>query len=127
MALIRQFTTNFLAPPTWCCQYGQGVDGSLKLYPIPDQNYPMIWDCLCLPSDLQSDLDYEAIPAPWTRAVPYYAAHLTLLSQSARVPQLKGLADSYFNEKTGGLFNTMMKRARAFSQPGYTSSFYGRV
>ncbi len=35
-ALVRQFTTNFLAPPTWCCQYGQGVDGSLKLYPIPD-------------------------------------------------------------------------------------------
>ncbi len=87
----------------------------------------MIWDCLCLPSDLSSDYDLEVIPKPWTKAVPYYAAHLALLSQSAKVPQFKGLADSYYNERTGGLFGSMMRRARAFSEPGYTSSHYGRV
>jgi hypothetical protein len=127
MAVIRQWTTNFLAPPEWCCQQGQGVAGSLRLYPIPDQPYPMIWDALCLPQDLLDDTSQEVIPDPWRRAVPYYAAHLALLSRSATVPQLMPLAMRYYNEEKGGLFNNMMARARAFSQPGYTSSFYWRV
>lgn len=127
MAEVRQWTTNFLAPPQYCCQQGQGTAGSLRLYPIPDQPYPMIWDTLCLPQDLLDDTSQEVIPDPWRRAVPYYAAHLALLSQSARVPQMVGLADRYYNEKTGGLFNNMMVRARAFSQPGYTSSYYWRI
>lgn len=126
MALSRQWTTNFFAPPEICTQEGQGTNGSLRLYPIPDQEYPMIWDCLCLPLPLIDDETYEPIPEPWTKAVPYYAAHLCLLSQAAKVPQFFNLSQAYFNEKTGGLFNTAMVRARAFSQPGAVGSFYGR-
>lgn len=126
MALIRQFTTNFLAPPVWAAKVGQGTMGSFMLYPIPDTNYPMLFDCIFLPMDLDDDLQFEPIPKPWTKAVPYYAAHLALLSQAAKVPQLLPLANQYFNEKTGGLFGTMMRRARAFSDPGWSTSFYGR-
>jgi hypothetical protein len=127
MALTRQWTTNFFAPPEVVCQQGQGTSGSLRIYPIPDQPYPMIWDTLCLPQDLIDDTSYEPIPQPWRRAVPYYAAHLALLARAAQIPQLFNLSQAYFNEKTGGLFNTAMTRARAFSQPGAIGSFYGRI
>lgn len=126
-AIIRQYVASFYAPPVWCAQFGQGVDGSYKLYPLPDQAYSMSVDCLCLPSDLTDDTGYEAIPQPWRRAVPYFAAHLTLLSKSAEIPQMLPLANTYFNERTGGLFQVEMRRARAFAQPGYASSWYGRV
>lgn len=126
-AMIRQYVASFFAPPVWACQFGQGVAGSFKMYPIPDQAYQMQWDCLCLPSDLEDDTSFEAIPEPWTKAVPFYAAHLALLSRAAEIPALMPLAFRYFNEKDGGLFGVHMRRARAFSQPGRVSSFYGRV
>ena len=31
---------------------------------------------LCLPSNLETNNDYEALPAPWTDAVAYFAAKL---------------------------------------------------
>jgi hypothetical protein len=127
MALIRQYVASFYAPPVWCTQFGQGVDGSYKLYPLPDQAYPVSVDCMCLPTELTDDTTYEAIPAPWRHAVPFYAAHLCLLAKAAEIPQMLPLASTYFNEKTGGLFNVAMRRARAFAQPGYASSYYGRV
>jgi hypothetical protein len=126
-ALIRQYVASFYAPPVWCCQFGQGIDGTYKLYPLPDQPYSQSVDCICLPFDLFDDTTYEAIPQPWRHAVPFYAAHLCLLSKAAEVPQMLPLASTYFNEKSGGLFQVAMRRARAFSQPGYASSYYGRV
>lgn len=126
-ALIRQYVASFYAPPVWTCQFGQGTNGSIKAYPLADQAYQMQWDALCLPEDLIDDTTFEAIPEPWTKAVPFYAAHLALLARAAEIPQLMPLAMSYFNERTGGLFMVHMRRARAFSQPGQVSSFYGRV
>ena len=126
-ALIRQYVSTFFAPPSFGCQVGQGVDGTIHMYPLPDQQYQMQWDACCLPLDLTTDQDYEAIPDPWRHAVPYFAAHLALLGRASEVPQMLPLCSTYFNEKTGGLFVTHMKRARAFSNPGRVSSFYGRV
>lgn len=126
-ALIRQYVSTFYAPPVWACQFGQGVDGSVHVYPTPDQSYAWTWDCCCLPSDLEDDQSPEAIPDPWRAAVPYWAAHIALLSRAAQIPQLLPLAMRYWNEKDGGMFQAMMRRARAFSAPGRISSMYGRV
>lgn len=125
-ALVRSYTSgNFLYTPFWFSQFGQGDAGSLYLYPEPDQTYPVEWDCLCLPKDLVSDQDYEAIPRPWTDAVPYYAAWLALSSTAD--PARIGLADRYWNpSKNTGIFQAMMVRARAFSMPSKVSSWYGR-
>lgn len=62
-------------PRVWT-QYGQGAMGSIYLFPVPSGTYSMDWDCVCIPADLASDSDPEAIPYPWTEAVPYYAAML---------------------------------------------------
>lgn len=79
-AMIRQYTGGtYQYVPTFGAQFGQGVGGSFYVYPLPSQTYQMEWDCLCLPSDLISDRDVEALPEPWTDAVPYFAAHLACL------------------------------------------------
>lgn len=65
--------------PSMGSQYGQGVEGSFYFYPLPSQTYQVEYDCQCLPIDLINNLSVEAIPAPWTDAVVYFAAHLAML------------------------------------------------
>lgn len=59
-------------------QFGFGDNGSIYLYPIPSQAWEMDWDCVCLPIaiDNSSTAAQDAIPYPWSEAVPYYAAYL---------------------------------------------------
>lgn len=71
---IRQYPRSYYYVPTMGSQFGQGAAGSLYLYPIASQAYQMEWDCTFLPADLNSNLDAEAIPLPWTDAVPMLAA-----------------------------------------------------
>lgn len=74
-AMIRQYPFQYQYVPTFCSQFGQGVDGSIYVYPLPSQTYQMEWDCQCLPSDLIQDGSPEALPDPWTDAVPYMACY----------------------------------------------------
>lgn len=126
-SLIKQYVQQFQAPPVYGCQFGQGVDGTIHLFPRPNQAYQMVWDVSCLPIDLEDDLSVEAIPDPWRNAVQFYAAHLALLSKASIQPAYMPLAGTYFNNKDGGLFGVHMRRARAFSQPMLTSTMYGRL
>lgn len=78
-ALIRSYPQQYYYVPTVMSQYGQGTAGSMYLYPLPNALYQWEADCLCLPTDLYDDEDYEALPEPWTDAVPYFAAHMSYL------------------------------------------------
>lgn len=78
-SMIRQYPRQYYYVPIMGSQFGQGANGSFYFYPVASQAYQTEWDCGCLPSDLTSDLDPEAIPLPWTDAVPYFAAHLAFL------------------------------------------------
>jgi hypothetical protein len=114
----RRYTNGqWLGQPRWWARYGQGDQGTVYLYPLPDQKYQMQWDCYVLPQDLIDDGSPELIPNPWRDAVPIYAAYLACLSMAYTRPSLTPLADKYYNSKDGGLFYDMMRRARAFSQP----------
>jgi hypothetical protein len=78
-AKIRQYPFQYQYVPSFGSFFGQGVGGSLYVYPLPSQTYQMEWDCLCLPSDIETNQDAEAIVDPWTDAVPYFSAHLAML------------------------------------------------
>lgn len=78
-AKIRQYPNQYQWVPTVATQRGQGTQGSILVYPLPSQTYQVEWDAFCLPKDLADDSDYEALPGPWTDAVPYFAAHLAFL------------------------------------------------
>lgn len=78
-AMIRQYPFQYQYVPTFCSQFGQGAGGSMYFYPLPSQTYQMDWDCQCIPLDLVTDGSPEAIPAPWTETVPYFAAYLAYM------------------------------------------------
>lgn len=66
--------------PTVCAQQGQGQGGILNFWPTPNASFTLVADVVGLPLPLASDTDPEAIPYPWTDAVPFYAAWLALMS-----------------------------------------------
>lgn len=115
-AKIRQWSQQWQYVPAVCSQYGQGVGGSFFFYPIPSQSYQMEWDCFCLPSDLVDDNSYEAIPQPWTEAVPYFAAHLGYLEI-----QNLNFANGYLT-----LFDKMIQRYSDYARVGGAVNRYGR-
>jgi len=76
-AFVRQYPFQFSYVPVAYTIFQQGQGGSILAYPFPSQQYPFEPDCLCYPSDLVTDSDFEALPEPWTEAVPYLAAQYT--------------------------------------------------
>ena len=115
-AMVRNYVSTFQDVPGIAAQYGQGVSGSLYLYPVPNSGYTMEWDCTCLPAALASDGDVEIIPYPWTDAVPYFAAYLAFNSTGRN-------ADA---DRMWQLYDRFGKRGRAFSQRSLTVNPYQR-
>ena len=113
-AFYRSYNTGLQNYPMVWSTYGQGVNGSFYLWPLPSQASQMDLDCWCLPVDLVSDSTPEAIPSPWTDCVPYYAAYLAYDNA-----QRKQDADRMF-----ATYNLFMKRARALSEAPFTQYYY---
>jgi hypothetical protein len=116
-SLVREFPFQYQYVPTFCSQYGQGAGGSFYAYPLPSQTYQWEFDCFCLPSDMTIDNSIpEAIPAPWTDAVPYFAAHLAYLEiqnwNAARMYQ--------------ELFDKMTLGYSSYARPSRRTNPYGR-
>lgn len=76
--IYRAFPYQFQYTPACYSQFGQGTNGSYFCYPLPSQPLQAELDCQVLPSDLLDNLSFEALPEPWTDAVPYFAAHLAM-------------------------------------------------
>ena len=93
-------------PPSVWSQFGQGVNGSIFIN-LPDQAYALSLDCVCVPNALSeaTDTDVEALPYPWTDAVPFYACWYALMSMN-----MKDEADKKYQQ-----FEQMMARARGMA------------
>lgn len=113
-AFLRSYNTGLQNFPSDWSQYSQGVNGSIYLWPIPSQACAMDWDCYCLPSALSADADPEAIPYPWTDAIPSYAAYLAY-DNAQRADD----ADRMFQQ-----FERYMKRARKMSEASFIPDMY---
>ena len=100
-------------PSIWS-QYAQGESGSFYIYPIPSVIAQMDADCYCSPLDLETDQDPEAVPHPFTEAVPYYAGFLAYLrAQNADAA-----------EQMRQLYKQQINEARAFASPAMVPDFY---
>lgn len=115
-AYVRIYPQQYLYVPTAAAQFGQGVNGSLYMYPIPSTYYQMEIDCFCLPIDLEDDETFEAIPQPWADAIPYFATHLAFL-------ELQNLNSAKFYLE---LYDNMVHRYSAYARPGRAINPYGR-
>lgn len=98
---------------TWA-QNGQGVNGTLYFYPIPDSGYTLNCDCVFEPVALVDDTTPEAIPYPWQDAVPYFAAYYALLSAQRGQDAAAMLQ----------LCEQFIQRARKTSTPSVLSGIY---
>lgn len=101
-------------PRVWS-QYGQGVNGSVYLYPVPAASAQMEWDCYCTPADLVTDLSVDLIPYPWTEAVPYYALYNAYLNAQRRDDAQSALAD----------YQRLVVQGRVGTSPAAIANFYG--
>jgi hypothetical protein len=114
---VRQYPFQYQYVPTFCSQFGQGNGGSFYAYPLPSQTYQWEFDCFCLPTDMTMDNAMpEAIPQPWTDAVPYFAAHLAYL-------ELQNWNAAKFY---GELFDKMTLGYSSYARPGRRVNPYGR-
>lgn len=77
--LYRAYPYQYQYTPAIYSQFGQGANGNFYCYPLPSQALQAEIDCQVLPSDLTDNQSVEALPDPWTDAVPYMAAHLAFL------------------------------------------------
>ena len=100
-------------PNDWS-QYGQGVGGSIYLYPIPDAGYVLNLDCVCYPIALADDSTVEAIPYPWTDCVPFFAAFYAYMSA-----QRQADADLMYKR-----YQEFAQRARGMSNPSVLQQNY---
>lgn len=114
---VDQNATPGSNPPATWAQYGQGSaaptggssqSGSFYLDPIPDDIYTLYCDCVCYPITLDADADVEAIPYPFTDAVPFFAAYYTLLG--AQNQARRSDAEAFY-----GYYQTFLDRARSTS------------
>lgn len=114
---IRNFPAGtYQYVPTFMSQFGQGVGGSLFFYPLPSQAYQLEIDCQCLPSDLVTNQSVEALPAPWTDAVMYFAAHFFYL-EAQNLNAAKGMLE---------LYERFSQRYSDYARAGRIVNPYGR-
>lgn len=103
-------------PKTWS-QLGQGVAGSISIAPALQSVVTLNLDCVCLPIDLATNTDVEAIPAPWTECVCFLAGFYALMGaqNQKRYADAKMLLDH---------FNTFMDRCRSMVTPETSPYIY---
>ena len=116
-AYVRQYPFQYQYVPTFFSQFGQGAAGSLFFYPYPSQSYQVELDCCCIPSDLIDDQSVEALPDPWTDAVPYFATKLAF-EELQNLNSAKYYEDQ-FNRRALGYSN--------YARAGRMTNPYGRV
>jgi hypothetical protein len=79
-AFLRSNSMNIQNYPQVWAQYGQGVTGSIYLWPIPSMVTAMEVDCYFDVLDLSGAQTADLIPEPWEEPVYYYAAYLAYLN-----------------------------------------------
>src|SRR5262249_32197254 len=93
-------------PSVWSV-YQYGANGSFYLFPIPSQQLSTDMDAYCSVIPLVDDNTVDAIPYPWTDAVPYYAAYLAYDNAQRKDDSARMLTD----------YENMMGRCRKFAEP----------
>lgn len=107
-AYIRRYPQNYQYVPEVVSQVGQGKAGSLYMYPIANAAYQIEMDCICAPADLNTNDDPEALPEPWTDAVPFLACYYAYL-------ELANLNSARFFKEE---YDNFLSRYSAGARPG---------
>lgn len=117
-AYARSFNVGVTSYPFYWSTTGDGENANVWIFPIPTATGvtqgEFEWDTFCVPLDLHSDSDYEAIPSPWQNSVKFYAAHLIYMST-----QRFGMARLMLDK-----FNEVVGSGRVAADHGKSSDYY---
>lgn len=81
-AYARSYNVGVFGWPMFWSNTGSGENGKVWLWPAPTAAAEMEWDCLCLPTPLASNDDYEPIPPTYAKAVKFWAASIAFESSN---------------------------------------------
>ena len=98
-AYARAYATLVTSYPYYWSILNDGENGELWLFPAPSFAGDIELDAYCVPSDLNSDSDYDAIPDGFTNAVKFGAAALAYLG-TQRANQAQYM-EALFAERLG--------------------------
>lgn len=110
----RAYATLVTSYPYWWSVYNDGEFGEIWMFPVPSFAMEIELDVFCVPSDLNSDDDFDALPDGFTNAVKYGAAALAYMS-SRRYGQAQIMMET-FNDRLGV--------SRVSADMGKTPNFY---
>lgn len=81
-AYARSYNIGVFSYPFVWSDTGTGSNGRIWLWPSPSTITEMEWDCFAVPTRLNSNDDYDALPTQFRKAVKYYAASLAKMSSN---------------------------------------------
>lgn len=114
---VRNYPLRYQYTPVACAQLGRGTSTVLFVQPIPSQQFQLEIVGLALPSDLIDNQSVEALPDPFTDAVPFMAIYFGYL-------ELQNFNAARFYS---GEFDNWMHRHAVYTMPGRSVNIYGRV
>lgn len=113
-AYFRLFSGTVTGFPECYGLLGSGANQTAYIFPIPSQTFAAEFQCAHQVLPLMADADPEALPYPFTDAVPFYATWLALLN-AQRYQEAKAIYEVY---------KQYTNVARAASNPLYTGTAY---
>lgn len=100
-------------PYYWSCM-DDGANGEVWMFPAPSTTGDIEADAYCIPKDLHSDNDYDAIPNGFSNSVKFLAAALAFMS-SQRYAQAEKMEQEFANR---------LVTSRTAADRGKTPAFY---
>lgn len=98
-AYARAYATLLESFPYYWSVMNDGEQGEIWMFPAPSIVGDIELDCFCIPSDLNTDSDFDAIPGGFRNAVKFGAAELAFMAQQ-RFSQAE-LMNQKFAERIG--------------------------
>jgi hypothetical protein len=79
-ALARSYNSGVTSYPLAWARQADGDRGQVYLFPVPSVICEMEWDCICVPSDLNTNDDFDALPGIFHDSVAHFAAAMAFAS-----------------------------------------------
>lgn len=114
-AYARAYATLVISYPYYWSVMDDGENGEVWMFPAPSTYGDIEADAYCVPIDLYSDNDFDAIPAGFTNAIKFGAAELAFMD-SQRYQQAQTM---------GQMFNERLGSGNVARDHGKTPNFYG--
>ena len=113
-AYARAYATLVTSYPYYWAVYNDGEFGEIWLFPVPSFAMEMELDVFCVPTDIYTDDDFDAIPDGFTNAIKFKAVSLAYMA-SRRYGQAQ-MMENEFADRIGA--------ARVSVDHGKTPGFY---